>query len=90
MTHAVTDSFSAAHVERVGADRTGAIVHLRPWRLLTFQKVIVHRAVSHLFFDDAAYHKVSDPRDEDYLERSRLLSPSERAGLALGDQTPST
>jgi hypothetical protein len=76
--HSMTDSYSSAHVERMKPDGTGPILHLRPWRLLTFQKIPVHRGVSKLYFDIEAYHKISDPRDEAYLLDDRTLEPAQR------------
>ena len=78
MMHSMTDSYSSAHVERTKKDGTGPILHLRPWRLLTFQKIPVHRGVGKLYFDGEAYHKISDPRDEAYLLVDRTLAPAER------------
>lgn len=78
MMHSMTDSYSSAHVERTKADGTGPILHLRPWRLLTFQKIPIHRGVSKLYFDAEAYHKISDPRDEAYLRDHLSLTPTQR------------
>ena len=86
--HAITDSYSSAHVERLGAEGTGAILHLRPWRLLTFQKIPIHRGVGKLYFDSVAYHKISDPRDESYLADGRDLPEEQRQPAPPGVSMP--
>jgi hypothetical protein len=88
MMHSVADSFSRAHVERAGLNNDGAIIHLRPWRLVTFQKIFVHRAIFTLYFDDSAYHKISDPRDEDYLEPQHVLTEAERLAEKVDASLP--
>jgi hypothetical protein len=83
LMHAVADSYSRAHVVRLGEQFTGDIVALKPWRLLTWSSYFGNPNVRRLFWSDR-YHYVADPRDEEYLDDGRYYvkpdaSPTDEA-----------
>jgi hypothetical protein len=65
LVHAVTDSFSAAHVER---DARGRILFLKPWSLRAFLPyTLPTRWNAWKYFGPHVHHGPTDARDDDFL-----------------------
>jgi hypothetical protein len=83
LMHAITDSFSAAHTERIGP----RVSYLRPWDLLTWAPYHLHRGTLR-YLDTPAQHAVIDKRDDDYLIEGGSVEGKACAGFAHPYQVP--
>jgi hypothetical protein len=67
LMHAVTDAFSAAHVERDARDR---ILYLKPWRARgSLSYLVPGHGAGLRFVAGPTHHDVIDDRDEDFVRR---------------------